>query len=108
MKDAVASSLGRGDFSLCKRRVDIMLEWIIIIVMAIVIGSIGNAIVSYQMPGGFIGSMIAGFAGAWVGSKLLGTWGPVLGGFAVIPAIIGAIVFVFCIGLISKAMRKMG
>ncbi len=83
-----------------------MLDLIIMLVMAIVIGSIGNAIVSYQMPGGFIGSMIAGFAGAWLGSKLLGTWGPVLGGFAVIPAILGAVIFVFCIGLLSKAMRK--
>lgn len=47
---------------------------IIIIIVAMVIGSIGDAIAGGSMPGGFIG--------------------PVIAGFAIIPAIIGAALFI--------------
>ena len=82
-----------------------MVSLLITIIMAIVIGAIGSAIAPGAMPGGIIGSMIAGFAGAWLGAWLLGSWGPVLGGFAVIPAIVGAALFVFLLSLLSKAFR---
>ena len=41
-----------------------------------------------------------------VGSKLLGTWGPVWGGVPIIPALIGAIIVIFVVSLILKALRK--
>ncbi|CAG7645597.1 GlsB/YeaQ/YmgE family stress response membrane protein [Paenibacillus allorhizosphaerae] len=82
-----------------------MVSLLITIIMAIVIGAIGSAIAPGAMPGGIIGSMIAGFAGAWLGALLLGSWGPVIGGFAVIPAIVGAALFIFLIGLLAKAFR---
>jgi uncharacterized membrane protein YeaQ/YmgE (transglycosylase-associated protein family) len=78
---------------------------IISIIMAIVIGYIGDAFVKNRMPGGIIGSMIAGFVGSWLGSLLLGHWGPIIGGFAVIPAIIGAALFIFLLGLIFRGRR---
>lgn len=83
-----------------------MLKLIIILVVAAVIGMIGDAIVKNSMPGGILGSIVAGFAGAWLGTLLLGSWGPVLAGFAVIPAILGAALFVFLIGMISNVMRR--
>jgi uncharacterized membrane protein YeaQ/YmgE (transglycosylase-associated protein family) len=58
------------------------------------------------MPGGVLGSMIAGFAGAWLGTLLLGAWGPVVAGFAVIPAIIGSALFVFLLGLLGQALSR--
>lgn len=79
---------------------------IISIVMAIIIGIIGDALVGHEMPGGIIGSMIAGFVGAWVGPWLFGAWGPVIGGFAIVPAIIGAAIFVFLLGLAAKLFRR--
>ena len=79
---------------------------IISIVMAIIIGLIGDAIVGHDMPGGVIGSMIAGFVGAWLGAWLFGDFGPVIGNFAVIPAIIGTAIFVFLLGLVSKMIRR--
>ena len=39
-----------------------------------------------DVPGGVIGNIIAGIIGSWVGSKLLGSFGPVIGGYAIIPA----------------------
>lgn len=82
--------------------------WAIIlsIVMAILIGLIGEALVGRNMPGGILGSMIAGLVGAWIGSMLFGDFGPVIANFAVVPAIIGTAIFVFLLGLIGKLFRK--
>ncbi|MDF2959880.1 MAG: hypothetical protein K0S39_1615 [Paenibacillus sp.] len=83
-----------------------MISLLITIIMAIVIGAIGSAIAPGGMPGGIIGSMVAGFVGAWLGSLLLGSWGPVIGGFAVVPAIIGAAVFVLLLTLLSRTLNS--
>ncbi|MBD7970701.1 GlsB/YeaQ/YmgE family stress response membrane protein [Paenibacillus gallinarum] len=82
--------------------------WAIIlsIVMAILIGLIGDALVGHNMPGGILGSMIAGLVGAWIGTMLFGDFGPVIADFAVVPAIIGTAIFVFLLGLIGKLFRK--
>ncbi|NMO97290.1 GlsB/YeaQ/YmgE family stress response membrane protein [Paenibacillus lemnae] len=79
---------------------------VISIVMAIIIGIIGDALVGHDMPGGIIGSMIAGFVGAWLGPMIMGAWGPEIGGFAIVPAIIGTAVFVFLLGLASRMFRR--
>ncbi|MOA58463.1 Transglycosylase associated protein [compost metagenome] len=59
-----------------------------------------------NVPGGIIGNIIAGFIGAWIGSLILGNWGPVIGNFYVIPALIGAVVLVFIVSLIMGSMRR--
>ena len=69
------------------------------------IGWAAGAMLGRDVPGGVIGNIIAGFIGAWIGSALLGRWGPVMGGFAIIPAIIGAVILVF---VVSMVMRSMG
>jgi uncharacterized membrane protein YeaQ/YmgE (transglycosylase-associated protein family) len=78
---------------------------LISIVMAIIIGYVADIFVKNRMPGGIIGSMVAGFAGAWLGSYLFGSFGPVIAGFAIIPAIIGAILVIFLVGLITRGRR---
>ena len=65
-----------------------------------VIGAIAGAIVGKGTPGGIVGNIIAGFVGSWVGSYFLKDLGPVIGGFAIIPAIIGAVIVVFLFSLI--------
>ncbi|RDW21287.1 GlsB/YeaQ/YmgE family stress response membrane protein [Oceanobacillus arenosus] len=71
-----------------------------------ILGWIGSLIAGKDIPGGIIGNIIAGFIGAWIGSSLLGNWGPEIGGFYIIPALIGAIVLIFVVSLIMRAMRK--
>jgi len=71
-----------------------------------ILGWIGSLIVGKDIPGGIIGNIIAGFIGAWIGSSLLGNWGPEMGGFYIIPALIGAIVLIFVVSLIMKATQK--
>ncbi|GGJ26270.1 GlsB/YeaQ/YmgE family stress response membrane protein [Paenibacillus hunanensis] len=79
---------------------------IISIVLAIIIGVIGNALAGDNMPGGIIGAAIAGFIGAWLGALVFGNFGPVIGGFAIIPAILGTAIFVFLLGLVSGLLRR--
>lgn len=70
-----------------------------------IIGWLASLITGRDVPGGIIGNIIAGFVGAWLGGLILGDWGPVIGGFAIIPAIIGSIILVL---ILSFIMRKMG
>ncbi|NGZ77882.1 GlsB/YeaQ/YmgE family stress response membrane protein [Saccharibacillus alkalitolerans] len=79
---------------------------VISLIMAIVIGFIGDALADNMMPGGIIGAAVAGFAGAWVGSLLFGDIGPTIAGFAIIPAVLGTAIFVLVLGLIAKMFRR--
>ncbi|WP_059104151.1 GlsB/YeaQ/YmgE family stress response membrane protein [Shouchella shacheensis] len=70
------------------------------------IGWAAGAITGKGVPGGIIGNIIAGFVGAWLGSLILGDWGWTLGGFAVFPALIGAIILVLIVSFIMRSARK--
>lgn len=70
-----------------------------------IIGWLGGLIIGRDIPGGVIGNIIAGFIGAFLGSLILGDWGPEVGGFYLIPAIIGAIVLTLIAGFFLKRMR---
>ncbi|WP_169084181.1 GlsB/YeaQ/YmgE family stress response membrane protein [Paenibacillus sp. PL91] len=71
-----------------------------------IIGWLGGLIAGRDIPGGIIGNIIAGFIGAWLGTLLLGSWGPEIGGFAVIQAIIGAVVVVLLLSAIMRGVRR--
>jgi uncharacterized membrane protein YeaQ/YmgE (transglycosylase-associated protein family) len=71
-----------------------------------IIGWLAGIIIGRDIPGGIIGNIIAGFVGAWLGGLLLGDWGPHVADFAIIPAIIGAVILVFLLSLIMKGFRK--
>ncbi|MBN6887711.1 putative membrane protein YeaQ/YmgE (transglycosylase-associated protein family) [Cytobacillus horneckiae] len=71
-----------------------------------IIGWVAGLITGRDVPGGIIGNIIAGFVGAWLGTLILGDWGPVVANFAIIPAIIGAIVLVLIVSFILRSMRK--
>ncbi|MFE4243590.1 GlsB/YeaQ/YmgE family stress response membrane protein [Peribacillus butanolivorans] len=64
-------------------------------------------IIGRNIPFGIVGNIIAGFVGSWLGSLILGNWGrSVVAGYAIIPALIGAIVLVFILSLVLKSTRK--
>jgi uncharacterized membrane protein YeaQ/YmgE (transglycosylase-associated protein family) len=71
-----------------------------------IIGWLAGLILGRDIPGGVIGNIIAGFIGAWLGSLLLGSWGPVIGGFYFVPALIGAIALVFIVSFLLKTIRR--
>ncbi|SDY87534.1 GlsB/YeaQ/YmgE family stress response membrane protein [Bacillus sp. 166amftsu] len=71
-----------------------------------ILGWLAGLIVGKDVPGGVIGNIIAGIIGSWLGTLLLGTFGPVIGGYAIIPALIGAIILIFIVSLLLRALRK--
>lgn len=76
------------------------------LIIGAVIGCIGQLIVGRDMPLGRLGNIIGGLVGAWLGTALLGDWGPSLAGMALIPAIIGAIIVVFLVSLLLGTTRR--
>jgi uncharacterized membrane protein YeaQ/YmgE (transglycosylase-associated protein family) len=70
-----------------------------------IIGWLASLILGKDVPGGIIGNIIVGIIGAWLGGALLGSWGPEVGGYYILPALIGAIILVLILSVILKAMN---
>ncbi len=52
-----------------------MMHFIWTLIIGAVIGCIGQLIVGRDMPLGWLGNIIGGLVGAWLGTALLGDWG---------------------------------
>ncbi|MBB6451143.1 putative membrane protein YeaQ/YmgE (transglycosylase-associated protein family) [Geomicrobium halophilum] len=83
-----------------------MLSFIWSLIIGGLIGWAAGAITGKGVPFGIIGNIVAGFIGANLGTWLFGNWGWTLGGFAVFPALIGAIILVLIVSAITNAMKK--
>jgi uncharacterized membrane protein YeaQ/YmgE (transglycosylase-associated protein family) len=81
------------------------METIWMLIVGGIIGWLAQVISRKNFPGGVLGNIIAGIIGGWLGVKFLGTFGPVVGGYSVLPAIIGAIVVVYLFSAISRRRR---
>ncbi len=77
-----------------------LIDWITMIVVALVLGFIVDLVIPGKVPFGWIGAIVAGFVGAFLGGTLLGSFGPTIGGFYIIPGVIGAII----LGLIIRVI----
>jgi len=78
---------------------------ILYLIIGAVIGWFAGIVLGKNLPGGVLGNVIAGIIGAWIGSRLLGNWGPKLAEFYLIPSIIGALIFVVIISFIMNSSR---
>ena len=76
------------------------------LIMGGIIGWLAGLIAGKDLPGGIIGNIIAGIIGSSIGASLLGSWGPEIAGFYIIPAIIGAVVLIAIVSLILNLIRK--
>jgi uncharacterized membrane protein YeaQ/YmgE (transglycosylase-associated protein family) len=76
-----------------------VLGFIILLIVAAVAGACGELLAGTKVPGGWVGSIIAGLVGAWIGGLVIHV-GPVIQGIQIIPAIIGAAIFVFVLRLL--------
>ncbi|MFS0901471.1 GlsB/YeaQ/YmgE family stress response membrane protein [Priestia aryabhattai] len=81
------------------------MSFIWMLVVGGIIGWLAGLITRRNIPGGIIGNIIAGFIGAWLGGITLGDWGPDIGGFTIIPAIIGSIILVLIVSFIMRRIR---
>src|SRR5699024_4485313 len=82
-----------------------MIGFLLSLVVGGIIGAIAESLMNREVPGGILGNIILGFVGSWVGSLIFKDWGPVIQGFAVVPAILGALIVVFLFGLIAGRTR---
>jgi uncharacterized membrane protein YeaQ/YmgE (transglycosylase-associated protein family) len=83
-----------------------MLQLVEMMLVALVAGYVGNGLNRDSIPGGMIGSAIAGLAGAWLGTLLLGNWGPDIMGHVFLPSVLGAAGFMCILGILSKMTRN--
>ncbi len=74
--------------------------WIWTLIVGAIIGVIAGAITNKGESMGWIANILAGLVGSSVGQALFGTWGPSLGGMAVIPSILGAVIVVLVVSFI--------
>jgi uncharacterized membrane protein YeaQ/YmgE (transglycosylase-associated protein family) len=80
--------------------------WLWSLIIGGIIGWLAGLIVGRDIPGGIIGNIVAGFIGGWLGGVILGDMGPEMGGFHIVPALIGAIVLVAIVSLIFRSMGR--
>src|SRR5581483_5388005 len=67
------------------------------------IGAAADAIVPGKQPWGWVGAILAGLLGSWVGVLLVGPHGPSLFGVPIVQAFIGALILSFVISMVSRA-----
>jgi uncharacterized membrane protein YeaQ/YmgE (transglycosylase-associated protein family) len=70
--------------------------------IAFVIGTVAEKLSPFKMSGSWAAAIFAGFMGAWLGEYLFGTFGPVIAGVSLVPALLGAIVVVIIGGVITR------
>ena len=60
--------------------------------LGLLVGFLASALTNRGEGMGCFGKMFLGWIGAFLGHLLFGSWGPVLSGTAIIPAILGAVI----------------
>lgn len=70
-----------------------------------IIGAVAGALTSRNLPMGWIGNIIAGLVGSWLGEMLLGGWGPEVAGMSIVPSIIGAVILVLITSMVFSNMK---
>lgn len=83
-----------------------MLHAIWVLIIGGVIGAVASMIVNRNMPMGWVGNIIGGLLGAWLGESLLGTWGPDVAGMAIFPAIVGSLIVVLLISWALNSFKR--
>ena len=75
---------------------------LIMLLVAGFVGWLADLIVPGQLPYGWLGAIIAGLLGAWLGTLLIGNVGPSLAGIPFVPALLGAIILAFVANILLK------
>ena len=76
-----------------------MLHTIWTLIIGGIIGAIAGAVVG-RSKSGCITNIFAGLVGSYIGSLLMGNWGPSVAGMAILPSIVGAVIVIAIISLI--------
>ena len=74
--------------------------------MAGLIGALADAVVPGKMPWGWLGAVLAGLVGSWLGERLIGHFGPGLFGVPIIPAFVGALILAFIMAGLERLSAR--
>lgn len=74
--------------------------FLVLLIVAAIVGAIAEAVAGAKVGPGWIGTIIVGLIGAWIGQALFRI-GPLVGGVYLISAIIGSIILVLLLKLIT-------
>lgn len=83
-----------------------LLALVFALLMAALVGAAADKIVPGRLPYGMLGATGAGLLGAWLGTLLIGKWGPVLFGLPLIPAFVGAVIVAVVVELVLMGMSR--
>ncbi|MCK9517712.1 MAG: GlsB/YeaQ/YmgE family stress response membrane protein [Dehalococcoidia bacterium] len=75
---------------------------LVTLVVAGLVGWLADKVVPGDLPYGWIGAVVAGLLGGWLGGWILDDFGPEIGGIALIPAFVGAVILAFIADLVMK------
>lgn len=75
---------------------------LLMLLMAGFVGWLANKIIPGKIPYGWVGAVVFGLLGSWLGTLVLGGLGPTIFGITVIPALLGAVV----LGLGASAVTR--
>ena len=79
-----------------------LLGLIVTLVVAGFVGWLADVVVPGDLPYGLLGAVVAGLLGAWLGGWILGDLDPEIGGIALLPAFVGAVILAFAADLFMK------
>lgn len=86
-----------------------MLGWIGALVVTIVIVAIVERLSKTNLPYGWLGNIVAGLIGGYIGQLLMGQFGPFIFGVYLIPTFIGSFLLImvakFIFARLAKARR---
>jgi uncharacterized membrane protein YeaQ/YmgE (transglycosylase-associated protein family) len=87
-----------------------VLGLVMTLVVAGLVGWLADLVVPGDLPGGWIGAVLAGLAGGWLGTLLfsllhLQPIGPDIAGVDIVPAFVGAVVIAVALELFSSRRR---
>ncbi|MEB3195625.1 MAG: GlsB/YeaQ/YmgE family stress response membrane protein [Candidatus Sericytochromatia bacterium] len=89
-----------------------MFGFIWMLLVAAIVGFLGDALAPGRMPGGWLGAVVAGIVGSAIGGYLFSAAGlpigPVIAGFAMIPSIIGAALLVWLLSALAGPLARWG
>ncbi len=74
--------------------------FIVLLIVAAIVGAIAEALAGVKVGAGWVGTIIVGLIGAWIGSVLFRI-GPLIGGVYLISAILGSFVLVLLLKMIT-------
>lgn len=79
--------------------------WLWSLIVGGVIGWLAGMIMGKDIPGGVIGNIIAGLVGSWLGGMIFSDFGPRVADFAIIPALLGAIILIAIVSFIMRSRK---